>query len=178
MLVSGLEKDIDVPIAIHVRRQHGRDASGLASDHLSTPKGFTPVTPASALSRRRMPLTLRRSCHGRPSDSSDDNRARQELTGRLPEGKNAAVVGPAGMGKTTLAAAALEDVVGPEAAGLHDRPFPDGIVCLPLYRFRGEPEAVWASRTPTRPPGRSLRAKTGPHASGRSRRVAGVACWS
>ncbi len=60
------------------------------------------------------------------------------LTGRLRETRNTAVVGPAGMGKTALAAEALRTVVG-SAMG----PFPDGIVFLDLYRLHGMAEAVW-----------------------------------
>lgn len=61
------------------------------------------------------------------------------LTERLRAGKDCAVVGPAGMGKTALAAEAVRAVVG-------DTPilFPDGVVFLDLYTFRGQAELAWS----------------------------------
>ena len=70
---------------------------------------------------------------------------RRRLVERLREGRDSAVVGPAGMGKTALAASALEEVVGPRAERLGDGPFPNGVVFLDLYRFRAQVDAVWAT---------------------------------
>jgi len=64
----------------------------------------------------------------------------KQLTERLRAGKNSAVVGPAGMGKTALAAEAVRAVVGDAIA---DSPFPDGVVFLDLYTYRGLAEPVW-----------------------------------
>ena len=67
----------------------------------------------------------------------------QLLTGRLRAAKNAAVVGPAGLGKTALAAEALRAVVGETPATLAASKFPDGVVYLDLYTFRGQAEPAW-----------------------------------
>lgn len=67
----------------------------------------------------------------------------KKLTERLRAGKNSAVVGPAGMGKTALAAEAVRAVVGETAASLAASPFPDGVVFLDLYTFRGQAEPTW-----------------------------------
>ena len=69
--------------------------------------------------------------------------ALQQLADRLRAGLDTAVVGPAGMGKTALAAAALANVVGANAANLAGSPFPDGLVYLDLYVFHGEADAAW-----------------------------------
>jgi len=68
---------------------------------------------------------------------------RRTLVERLRAGLNTAVVGPAGLGKTALAAAALAEVVGKNAANLGANPFPDGLVYLDLYTFHGEAEPAW-----------------------------------
>jgi hypothetical protein len=68
---------------------------------------------------------------------------RQQLTERLRLGLNTAVVGPAGMGKTALAASVLADVVGVNAGSLSLSPFPDGIVYIDLYAFHGQLEPAW-----------------------------------
>ena len=67
----------------------------------------------------------------------------KQLTGRLRAGLNTAVVGPAGLGKTALAAHALADVVGANAANLAASPFPEGLVYLDLYAFHGQAEPAW-----------------------------------
>lgn len=67
------------------------------------------------------------------------------LIQRLQAAKNTAVVGPAGMGKTALAARALQTVVGETAASLAASPFPDGVVYMDLYALRGFSEAAWES---------------------------------
>ena len=66
-----------------------------------------------------------------------------QLTGRLRDGKHTAVVGPAGLGKTALAAEAVRAVVGDTPAALAASPFPDGVVFLDLYTFRGQAEPAW-----------------------------------
>lgn len=65
-----------------------------------------------------------------------------DLTARLAAGKHAAVVGPGGMGKTALAAEALANVVGPHGERLSQSAFPDGIVYLDLYRYKGNADAI------------------------------------
>jgi tetratricopeptide (TPR) repeat protein len=67
----------------------------------------------------------------------------KQLTERLGAGKNSAVVGPAGMGKTALAAQAVRAVVGETAATLAASPFPDGVVFLDLYTYQGKAEPAW-----------------------------------
>ncbi|MBN1438906.1 MAG: hypothetical protein JW929_05795, partial [Anaerolineales bacterium] len=70
---------------------------------------------------------------------------RRLLAERLKAGLNTAVVGPAGLGKTALAAGALADVVGANAARLAGSPYPDGLVYLDLYSERGKAEPVWSA---------------------------------
>jgi len=60
-----------------------------------------------------------------------------QVTERLRLGKNTAIVGAAGMGKTALAAKALE------ACG--NAPFEDGIAYLDFYQFHGKAEEAWNS---------------------------------
>ncbi|MFT3718047.1 tetratricopeptide repeat protein [Pseudorhodoferax sp.] len=66
-----------------------------------------------------------------------------DLAGRLRAGRNTAVVGAAGFGKTALAAAALRQVVGDDGERLVTSPWPDGIVLLDLYVHRGQAEPAW-----------------------------------
>ena len=61
----------------------------------------------------------------------------QTLLGRLERGEHSAVVGPAGFGKTALAAEAIRMVIGEDDVSLQASPFPDGIVLLDLYRLKG-----------------------------------------
>jgi tetratricopeptide (TPR) repeat protein len=70
---------------------------------------------------------------------------RQQLFERLKAGLNTAVVGPAGMGKTALAANALTEVVGSNAIDLENSAFSDGLVFLDLYRLQGQAEPVWST---------------------------------
>jgi tetratricopeptide (TPR) repeat protein len=67
----------------------------------------------------------------------------RQLTERLRAGKNSAVVGPAGLGKTALAAEAVRAVVGEAEERLAASPFPDGVVLLDLYTYRGRAEPAW-----------------------------------
>ena len=69
----------------------------------------------------------------------------ERLTERLRSNKNTAVVGPAGLGKTALAAKALLAVVGDTPAARAASPFPDGVVFLDLYTFHGEAEPAWGA---------------------------------
>ncbi|HXA20216.1 MAG TPA: CHAT domain-containing protein [Thermoanaerobaculia bacterium] len=64
----------------------------------------------------------------------------KRLIKRLRAGKNSAVVGPAGIGKTALAAEAVCKVIGDSLA---TSPFPDGVVFLDLYTYRGLAEPAW-----------------------------------
>ena len=66
-----------------------------------------------------------------------------DLIARIRANKNTAIVGPAGMGKTALAARALSAVVGGNSRDLSDSPFPDGLVFLDLYTLRGAAEPAW-----------------------------------
>jgi tetratricopeptide (TPR) repeat protein len=67
----------------------------------------------------------------------------EHITGRLRSNKNTAIVGPAGLGKTAVAAKALTAVVGDTPTSLADSPFPDGVVFLDLYAFHGEAGPSW-----------------------------------
>lgn len=67
----------------------------------------------------------------------------RQLTERLRAGKKSAVVGPAGLGKTALAAEAVRAVVGETEESLAASPFPDGVVLLDLYTYRGRAEPAW-----------------------------------
>lgn len=67
----------------------------------------------------------------------------EKLEKRLRKGKNTAVVGPGGLGKTALAAEALRRVVGDGGDLLAASSFPDGIVFLDLYAWHGQPEPAW-----------------------------------
>ncbi|HEX7678649.1 MAG TPA: hypothetical protein VF713_11040, partial [Thermoanaerobaculia bacterium] len=64
----------------------------------------------------------------------------KRLADRLRAGKNSAVIGPAGIGKTALAAEAVCEVV---ADTLPTSPFPDGVVFLDLYTYRALAEPAW-----------------------------------
>ncbi|MDX1996785.1 MAG: restriction endonuclease [Thermoanaerobaculia bacterium] len=66
-----------------------------------------------------------------------------ELVSRLQNRRNTAVVGGPGFGKTALAAEALRAVVGDTADELPASPYPDGVVLLDLYRFKGQSELAW-----------------------------------
>jgi hypothetical protein len=66
-----------------------------------------------------------------------------DLTQRLCAGRNAAVVGAAGLGKTALAAAALREVLGETHERLPASPWPDGVVGLDLYVHHGMADAAW-----------------------------------
>ncbi len=61
---------------------------------------------------------------------------------RLRDGKNTAVVAPAGLGKTALAAEAVRAVTGDTPASLAASRFPDGVVFLDLYASHGSLGAV------------------------------------
>ena len=66
-----------------------------------------------------------------------------ELTTRLKDARNTVVVGPAGNGKTALAAEALTRAIGSTPESLANSPFPDGVVFLDLYAFQGQADPVW-----------------------------------
>ena len=66
-----------------------------------------------------------------------------QLTKWLQEAKRATVVGPAGYGKTALAAKAVEAVVGRTPETLAVSPFSDGVVFLDLYASHAHAESVW-----------------------------------
>ena len=53
------------------------------------------------------------------------------------------MVGPAGLGKTALAAEAVRAVVGETETSVAASPFPDGVVLLDLYTHHGRAEPAW-----------------------------------
>lgn len=67
----------------------------------------------------------------------------KQLTYLLRAGENCAVVGPAGLGKTALAAEAVRAVVGETEATLAASRFTDGVVFLDLYAYQGKAEPAW-----------------------------------
>ena len=68
---------------------------------------------------------------------------RDELAARLRRGEDACVWGPAGFGKTALAADALRIAIGETDDDLARSPFPDGIIFLDLYALHGDAEKAW-----------------------------------
>ena len=70
---------------------------------------------------------------------------RETLIQRLTDRENTAVVGPAGMGKTALAAEALRSVVGETPKSLAASPYPGGVVYLDLYAMHGAIETAWGT---------------------------------
>ena len=69
----------------------------------------------------------------------------KELAEALRSRKNVAVVGPAGYGKTALAAEAVMDVVGNSKESLPSSPYPDGVLFLNLYGHQSQSESLWHS---------------------------------
>lgn len=68
---------------------------------------------------------------------------RARVEARLREGRDTAIVGPPGMGKTALAAEAVRSVVGASGERLPASPFPGGVVFLDLYKYHGAAEPAW-----------------------------------
>ncbi|WP_367873275.1 tetratricopeptide repeat protein [Luteolibacter sp. Populi] len=67
-----------------------------------------------------------------------------KLTARLREGKHTAVLGPAGMGKTALAAEVLASLFGKATpTDLARTLFPHGLVFLDLYSLKAVPDPFW-----------------------------------
>jgi tetratricopeptide (TPR) repeat protein len=66
-----------------------------------------------------------------------------DLIERLRRRENTCVWGPAGFGKTALAAEALFQVVGESEQTPAQSPFPDGVVVLDLYRLKANQDQVW-----------------------------------
>ncbi len=91
--------------------------------------------------------TQRAPCELPPAAEQFFGRSKEldQLTARLRDGKNAAVVGMAGLGKTALAAEAVRRVVGKTGDRLPNSPFPDGVVFLDLYTYHGMAEPVWSA---------------------------------
>ncbi|MFN8521800.1 MAG: tetratricopeptide repeat protein [Chloroflexota bacterium] len=65
------------------------------------------------------------------------------LVERLRNRENTAVVGPAGMGKTALAAEAVRAVVGTSPKTLAESPYADGVLFVDLYAMRGSADTAW-----------------------------------
>ncbi len=66
-----------------------------------------------------------------------------DLEARLWNREHTCIWGPAGFGKTALAAEALLRVVGETEDTLRESPFPDGVVVLDLYRLKADQDQVW-----------------------------------
>jgi hypothetical protein len=100
----------------------------------------------------------------------------ERLTERLRQGKDTAVSGPAGMGKTALAAQALRAVVGETAERLAASPFRTASfssisTCCAARRSKLSP----ASPTPW--PGRNSSSGRPPASAPRKPAAAGAFCW-
>lgn len=67
----------------------------------------------------------------------------RELTDCLSGGLNTVVEGPAGIGKTALAAEAICKLAGENGTSLSSTPFRDGVVTVDLYRLDADAEQVW-----------------------------------
>ena len=68
----------------------------------------------------------------------------KQLVERLKNRENIDIWGPAGMGKTALAAEAIAQVLGNASDSLTNSPFPDGVVVLDLYRLKFvSPDPAW-----------------------------------
>jgi tetratricopeptide (TPR) repeat protein len=67
-----------------------------------------------------------------------------QLVARMKSREHIDIWGPAGMGKTALAAEAISQVVGNDPKNLANSPFPDGVVLLDLYRLKfASPDPAW-----------------------------------
>ncbi len=67
-----------------------------------------------------------------------------QLVDRLKRREHIDIWGPAGMGKTALAAEAILQVIGNDTNSLAASPFPDGVVLLDLYRLKfASPDPAW-----------------------------------
>ena len=67
-----------------------------------------------------------------------------QLVDRLKRREHIDIWGPAGMGKTALAAEAIFQVMGNSPSNLAASPFPDGVVLLDLYRLKfASPDPAW-----------------------------------
>lgn len=93
--------------------------------------------------KRRLPMGLP------PRATAEEFFGRKEqlkkLTERLQQGKNSGVVGPAGLGKTALAAEVVRAVVGETEESLKASRYPDGVVLLDLYQLKAEVEVVFSA---------------------------------
>ena len=113
-----------------------------AAANAATPAPAQPiqVTVVTAAEKRRIPHELPAAAEqffGRQTQVA-------ALVQRLKAGHRfTAVTGPAGMGKTAVAAEALRQVVGSTPAALDASPFPDGVVFLDLYALKAAAETVW-----------------------------------
>ncbi len=102
-----------------------RSGAGAASTPPSKPHQLPPEATAGTLYGRV------KQCH--------------ELEAALRDRKSVAVLGPAGFGKTALAAKAVKGVVGTRPQDLAASPYPDGVLFLNLYAYRGQADAVWSA---------------------------------
>ena len=98
------------------------------------------IRPGSSSDGIRLPLQLPPAAvgkfYGRVKEA-------HQLQKRLQDRLDTAVVGPAGYGKTALAAKSVEEVVGRTTGSLAESPYPDGVVFLDLYSFHAQAEQAW-----------------------------------
>jgi tetratricopeptide (TPR) repeat protein len=133
-------------------------ARELLRNHVLAPSRIPPPPPADASAQTRQEVNRRFDGPSAPDTGARSvpyelppaaekfvgrQAEKERLAARLREGRSTAVVGPAGMGKTALAAAALRAVVGDTPGALAASPFPDGVVLMDLYACRGRAEPAW-----------------------------------
>jgi tetratricopeptide (TPR) repeat protein len=94
------------------------------------------VTPVVTIPFDRLPRAQAGVLFGRDAQLDD-------LVQRLRRRENTCVWGPAGFGKTALAAEALLHVVGDTEETLAQSPFPDGVVVIDLYRLKANEDQAW-----------------------------------
>jgi hypothetical protein len=94
------------------------------------------VVPVVQIPFDRLPRAQAGKLFGRDAQLDD-------LAARLRRREDTCVWGPAGFGKTALAAEALLHVVGENAETLAKSPFPDGVAVLDLYRLKANQDQVW-----------------------------------
>ena len=121
-----------------------RDVKGSATAHYHA-NSYNIIHVHEAASFHRDDRRVPRQLPDRPVDGRLFGRDEElrELRDRLRRGEHSSVVGPAGLGKTALAAEAIRAVIGEDDAGLLASPFPDGVVLLDLYRLKGRADDAW-----------------------------------
>ncbi len=107
-----------------------------------TRKGFEQVTESMKQRPQRPPLQLpKRALAGKLFGRVAQLR---QLVERLSCREHVDIWGPAGMGKSALAAEAIHVVVGDNPDNLSTTPYPDGVVLLDLYSLKfTSPDPAW-----------------------------------